>query len=108
MKAIRENPQLKGKFLTAGTWDWEIVYELKPHAEDMVVNKSRFSGFVYTELDAILRTLNMKYLVFIGLFSNVCVESTIRDAFFHEYFPIMVSDGCGNMGPDYLQDATIY
>ena len=108
LKAIREHPELKGKFLTVGTWDCAIIDELTPCTEDVVINKSRFSGFVYTELDAILRTFNMKYLVFIGLFSNVCVESTIRDAFFHEYFPIMVSDACGNMGPDYLQDATVY
>jgi ureidoacrylate peracid hydrolase len=108
LKAIREHPELKGKFLTSGTWDWEIIDELRPHAEDIFINKSRFSGFVYTELDAILRTLNMKYLVFIGLFSNVCVESTIRDAFSHEYFPVLVNDACGNMGPDYLQEATAY
>jgi ureidoacrylate peracid hydrolase len=46
--------------------------------------------------------------VLIGLFTNVCVESTLRDAFFHEYFPLLVSDGCGNTGPDYIQDATIW
>jgi len=105
---IRDNPELKGKFLTEGTWDWEIVDELKPSAEDIVVNKSRFSGFVNTELDSILKSNRMKYVVFTGLFTNICVESTLRDAFFHEYFPVLVSDACGNTGPDYLQDATVW
>jgi ureidoacrylate peracid hydrolase len=106
--AMRKNPELKGKFLTSGTWDWEIIDELKPQPEDTIVNKSRYSGFVNTELDAVLKKFNIKYTAFIGLFTNVCVESTLRDAFFHEYFAVLVSDGCGNTGPDYIQDATIW
>jgi ureidoacrylate peracid hydrolase len=108
LAAMRKNPELKGKFLTSGTWDWKIIDELKPQPEDTIVNKSRYSGFVNTELDAVLKKYNIKYTVFIGLFTNVCVESTLRDAFFHEYFPVLISDGCGNTGPDYIQDATVW
>ncbi len=108
LAAMRDNPELKGKFLTIGTWDWEIVDELKPEPDDVTVNKSRYSGFVKTELDDILKKHNIKHLVFIGLFTNVCVESTLRDAFFHDYFPLLVSDACSNTGPDYAQDATIW
>ena len=36
---MRNHPELKGRFLTIGTWDWEIVDELKPHPEDIVVDK---------------------------------------------------------------------
>lgn len=106
--AMREHPEWKGRFITIGTWDWEIVDELKPQPEDIVVNKNRYSGFPNTELNAILQTLDIKYLVFLGIATNVCVESTIRDAFFHEYFPIMVSDGCGTYSPDFIQEATIF
>jgi len=106
--AERRNPELAGKFLTEGTWDWAIADELTPAADDIVVNKSRYSGFVRTELDDVLKKNNVKYLVFIGLFTNVCVESTLRDAFFHDYFPLLVSDACGNTGPDFVQDATIW
>lgn len=108
MVTMRERPEWKGRFLTIGGWDWEIIDELKPRAEDIAVDKSRYSGFANTELDAILRTHNIKYLLFIGIATNVCVESTLRDAYFHEYFPVMVSDGCGNIGPDYTQQATIW
>ena len=106
--AMREHPEWKGRFITNGTWDWEIVDELKPQPEDIVVNKNRYSGFPNTELNAILQTLDIKYLVFLGIATNVCVESTIRDAFSHEYFPIMVSDGCGTYSPDFIQEATIF
>jgi ureidoacrylate peracid hydrolase len=106
--AMRLHPELRGKFLTVGTQDWEIIDELKPKPEDIIVNKHRYSGFANTELDSILGTYNIKYLLFIGLATNVCVESTLRDAYFHEYFPILVSDGCGNIGPESTQEATIW
>jgi len=106
--AMREHPEWKGRFLTIGTWDWEVIDELKPQPEEIAVDKNRYSGFANTELDVILKTQSIKYLVFIGIATNVCVESTLREAYFHEYFPIIVSDGCGNMGPDYTQEATIW
>ena len=106
--AMRDQPELKGRFLTIGTQDWEIIDELKPEPEDIVVDKNRYSGFVNTELNVILRTQNIKYLVFLGIATNVCVESTLRDAYFNEYFPILVNDGCGNTGPDSTQEATIW
>jgi ureidoacrylate peracid hydrolase len=106
--AMHKNPELRGKFLTPGTWDWEIVDELKPLSEDVIVNKSRYSGFVNTELDSVLKSASIKHTLFIGLFTNICVESTLRDALFHEYFAVLVSDGCGNTGPDYTQKATLW
>jgi len=108
MIVMREKPEFKGKFITEGTWDVEIIDELKPQPGDIVVKKSRYSGFVNSELQAILQTYNIKYLIFVGLATNVCVESTIRDAFFHEYFPILVSDCVAPVGPDYIQKATIF
>jgi ureidoacrylate peracid hydrolase len=108
LKLMRDNPELKGKFLTRGSWDNEIVEELKPFGQDIIVDKSRYSGFVGTELDNILKEHNIKYLVFTGLFTNICVESTLRDAFFHDYFPVLISDACGNSGPDCTQEATVW
>ncbi len=106
--AMRRHPELKGKFLIIGNWDWQIIDELKPQPGEIVVNKQRYSGFVNTELDTILRTYNIKYLMFIGLATNICVDSTLRDAYSHEYFPILISDGCGNSGPEFTQEATIW
>jgi ureidoacrylate peracid hydrolase len=106
--SMRRHQELNGKFLIIDTRDWEIINELKPKPGDIVVDKHRYSGFVNTELDTILGTYNIKYLLFIGLATNVCVESTLRDAYFHEYFPVMISDGCGNIGPEFTQEATIW
>ena len=105
---MREHPELEGKFLVTGSWDWEIIEELTPQAGDITVDKNRYSGFSNTELNAILRTLNIKHLVFIGIATNVCVESTLRDAYFNDYFPVLVDDGCGHIGPDYTHQATVW
>jgi ureidoacrylate peracid hydrolase len=104
----RKDPKSDHKYLVEGTWDAEIIEELKPCPEDIVVTKNRFSGFFNTSLNSVLRTLNIKHLVFTGVATNVCVESTIRDAFFHEFFPVLVSDACTNTGPDFIQSSTIW
>lgn len=105
---MREHPELAGKYLVRGSWDWEIIDELRPAAGDITVDKHRYSGFANTELDTVLKGLNAKYLVFVGIATNVCVESTLRDAYFNEYFPVLVDDGCGHIGPDFTHQATVW
>ena len=68
-----------------GTWDGEIINELKPEADDFIVKKHRFSGFYNTQLEDVLRSLGIEVLVVTGIATNVCVESTIRDAFYRDY-----------------------
>lgn len=108
LKAEEQNPELKEKILHPGTWGREVIDELKPENSDIVVDKSRFSGFINTNLDSILKSNTTKYLVFIGLFTNICVESTLRDAFHREYFAILIRDACGAIGTEQNHDATIW
>ena len=85
-----------------------MVDELKPQLGDVVIGKSRYSGFRGTNLDVVLKTYNIKYLVFTGIATNVCVESTLRDGYFLDYWPILVSDGTNNAGPPITQQATLW
>jgi len=101
-------PELKGKLLTEGTWDFAIVEELKPQPGDLVVLKTRYSGFAGTTLDSQLRTRGIRYLFFAGIATNVCVESTLRDAYFQDYWPILIADGAMPAGPPFLHEATLY
>jgi len=105
---MRARPELKGKLLVEGTWDFEIVEDLKPRPGDVVVLKTRYSGFAGTTLDSVLRARGIRYLFFVGIATNVCVESTLRDAYFHEYWPVLVTDGTMQAGPPAAQDATIF
>jgi len=104
---MRSRPELKGKLLAEGTWDFAIVDELKPRSGDLVVVKSRYSGFAGTELDFLLRSRQVRFLFFTGIATNVCVESTLRDAYFLDYWPILVADATMQAGPAFLQQATI-
>jgi ureidoacrylate peracid hydrolase len=74
------------------TGNTEIVSELTPQPSDIVVTKHRFSGFYGTDLDVILRGLDIKYLVFTGCTTSVCVESTLRDAMFRDYRCLLLAD----------------
>ena len=68
-----------------GTWDGEIIDELKPETDDYIVKKHRFSAFYNTQLEDVLRGLGIETLVVTGIATNVCVESTVRDAFYRDY-----------------------
>jgi ureidoacrylate peracid hydrolase len=74
------------------TWNTHIVDELAPEPSDIIVPKHRFSGFYETDLDLILRGLGVKYLVFTGCTTSVCVESTLRDAMFRDYCCLLLAD----------------
>ena len=99
LKFMRANEAYAGKLITHGTWDHAIVPELAPEPGDIVVPKSRYSGFAGTALEQILQARRVRTLIVIGVATNVCVESTIRDAYHREFFPIMVTDATMAAGP---------
>ena len=82
----------EGRFLVRDTWNTEIVAELTPEPGDLVLYKHRFSGFYETELDNILRTLEIRNLIFTGCTTSICVDSTIRDAMFRDYRCVLLAD----------------
>ena len=75
-----------------GSWDAEIVEELKPNFDDHVVIKRRDSVFQDTEVEVWLRSLGIDSIIFAGIDTSICVESSLRDAFNHGYDIILISD----------------
>lgn len=108
LRLMRERPELRGKLLTFGTWDFQIVDELAPEPDDVVIIKSRYSGFHGTNLDSVLRSRGIRNLLMVGIASNVCVESTLRDAYFNEYWPVLIADATMPAGSAEIHKATIY
>ena len=98
IRMMNRRPELRGKLATVGSWDFDIVGELKPRPDDVVITKTRYSGFAHTPLDDELKRRGVRYLFFTGIATNVCVESTLRDAFFLDYWPILIADAA--MGSD--------
>lgn len=108
LKTMRRNPELMGSLLAKGTWDYDLVDTLVPQPDDLVIPKPRYSGFFNTQFDSMLRSRGIRNLVFTGIATNVCVESTLRDGFFLEYFGVILADATHQAGPDYLQQASLY
>lgn len=85
----------ESRILIRGTWNTDILPELTPKAEDTVIYKTRFSGFYQTDLDATLKRMGVKHLVVTGCTTSVCVESTVRDAMYRDYLPVLLADCMG-------------
>ncbi len=82
----------KNRILVRDNWGTNIIPELTPHADDIVIYKTRFSGFYQTNLDSTLKQLHKKNLIITGCTTSICVESTVRDAMFRDYLPIVLED----------------
>jgi ureidoacrylate peracid hydrolase len=108
LKTMRKRPELMGKLLAKGGWDYDLVDELQPQPGDILIPKPRYSGFFNTQLDSLLRSYGIHHLVFTGIATNVCVESTLRDGFFLEYFGIVLADATHQAGPQFAQQAALY
>ena len=108
LRTMRARPELHGKLLARGGWDYELVEGLAPKPGDIRLHKTRYSGFFNSQLDSVLRARGIRNIVFVGIATNVCVESTLRDGFHLEYFGIMLEDATHQAGPDFLQQAAVY
>jgi ureidoacrylate peracid hydrolase len=108
LKTMRAKPELAGTLLAKGTWDYALVDELAPQPGDIVIPKTRYSGFFNTNIDSVLRSRGIRTLVFTGVATNVCVESSLRDAFHLEYFGIVLEDATHHLGPDFIQKAALF
>ncbi len=108
LAVVRSHPELRDTVPVRGAWGADIIDELKPSEGEILIQKPRFSAFFQTGLDTTLRTHNLKYLIFVGVATNICVEATLRDAYYREYFCVLTSDATVNTGPAFTQEATIF
>ena len=84
----------------AETHDAELIAELTPHPQDFVVDKNRYSAFYGTPLESYLNSQDIRNLVICGVTTNVCVETTARDASQRDYRTLIVRDATGEIAPE--------
>ncbi len=108
LRTMRARPELQGRLLARGGWDYELVDALAPKPGDIRLHKTRYSAFFNSQLDSTLRSRGIRNIVFVGIATNVCVESTLRDGFHLEYFGVMLEDATHHLGPPMMQQATVY
>jgi ureidoacrylate peracid hydrolase len=89
------------------TWGAQLHAELPVREGERVVRKRRYSAFFGTDLDLYLREHDIRRVVVAGVALNICVRSTVHDAFFHGYDVWVVRDACQATGPR-EEESTLY
>jgi len=79
------------------TWDSEIIDDLKPRSDDLIVEKRRDSIFQDTEFELWLKSLRVDTLIFTGVDTSICVESSLRDAFNKGWDVILLADATASL-----------
>ena len=97
-------PKLAREGMRKGSDGQQIVDELSPEPEDMIVRKRRFSAFYQTDLEIILRNIRgtvkpVDTIIICGTVTNICCESTARDAFYRDYKVVFGTDVCSANTP---------
>lgn len=84
-----------------GSFEHKIVAELEPGSDELVIDKNASSAFNGTGIDQLLRNLNLETLVVTGMATDMCVETTARDAADRGYNVIVVEDATATFFPDH-------
>jgi ureidoacrylate peracid hydrolase len=74
-----------------GAWNGDF-YQVKPRQDEVIVTKHRYGAFEGTDLDLILRSRRIRTVIMTGVATNVCVETTARQAFLRDYYVVFTSD----------------
>lgn len=76
-----------------GTWGAQVVDALPVADSDTIIAKRRYSGFFQTDLDLHLRERKIDQVIVVGVVTNICVRSTVNDAYFLGYDVFVPEDG---------------
>ena len=98
--------KVSGIFFAKGSWEAQVFDELKPLPNEIVIPKMSSSVFVSTNIDYVLRNLGIEYLMVMGLLTDQCVESAVRDACDAGYLVTLIEDACATKSQE-RHDATL-
>ncbi|TET22123.1 MAG: isochorismatase family protein [Candidatus Stahlbacteria bacterium] len=83
-----------------GSPESEVQADITPLSNEKVVCKHRYSAFYNTDLETVLRCLKIEDLVISGIMTNMCCESTARDAYYRDYRVFFLADGTGTINEE--------
>ena len=86
--------KVSGIFVPRGSWQAEVIDELRPEEDDIVIPKTSSSVFNSTNCEYVLRNLGIEYLVVMGILTDQCVESAVRDGCDRGFLMTLVDDAC--------------
>jgi ureidoacrylate peracid hydrolase len=88
-----------------GEWNGDF-FQVRPRPDEVIVTKHRYGAFESTDLDLILRSRGIRSVIMTGVATNVCVETTARQAFMRDYYVVFTSD-CSATYSQAQHDATL-
>jgi len=100
IRGIKAQDRMSSNSLGAGEPEIEIIEELAPRPGEIVIDKSRPSAFYGTRLEPVLNGLGIRNLVICGVTTNICVETTARDAGQRDYGTYVVRDAVAEFTPE--------
>ena len=86
--------KVSGIFVPRGSWQAEVVDELRPEEDDIVIPKSSSSLFNSTNFEYVLRNLGVEYIMVMGILTDQCVETAVRDGCDRGFLMTLVDDAC--------------
>jgi len=98
--------KVSGIFFAKGSWEAQVLDELKPLPNEIVIPKMSSSVFVSTNISYVLRNLGIEYLMVMGLLTDQCVESAVRDACDEGFLVTLIEDACATKTQE-RHDATL-
>ncbi len=86
--------KISGIFAAKGSWEAEVIDELRPDPNDIIIPKTSSSLFNSTNFEYVLRNLRIEYLMVMGVVTDQCVETAVRDGCDRGFLMTVVDDAC--------------
>jgi len=83
-----------------GSWDAQVPDVVAPLAHEIVLSKTSSSVFISTNIDYVLRNLGVRFVIMVGVLTDQCVDSAVRDACDLGYLVTVVTDACATHTPE--------
>ena len=94
-----------GRIFTRGSKGNEIINELRPLPGEIIIDKTGKGAFYETDLENLLRNRGITHLVFTGVTTTICVQSTVREAADRGFWTLVLEDGCAAITPELHQSS---
>ena len=86
--------KVSGIFAAKNSWEAEVIDELKPGENEIVLPKTSSSLFNSTNFEYVVRNLGIEYIVVMGIVTDQCVETAVRDGCDRGFLMTLVDDAC--------------
>lgn len=86
----------------------EIITDLKPNRKDYIILKKTYSGFFKTDLDLLLKKIEVDSVILLGVSTDICVQNNAADLFYRGFKIFVVKDGTASINEENHENALNY